>query len=444
MVGLGGSPVNLEVEAVARDERPHRLRLPWQRPNRMDELIAFARDGLPPDSLRTPLPDFEQADLLDRGGHPFYRSDGELPGAEAEFFLARRGDEVVGRIGAIVNHGHNRFESEKTGQEVRTGYFGFYEALPDQAVADALLEAAAGWLRARGMHEMLGPASPSHNYYYGSRDTREERPPLTTSKLLEAYNPAYYNEQYEAWGLKVVHRMFGYDVDLLDPRVDRVSERFERTIHETIAATGMQFRRLDLDDFDAEITRANELINLSLAQNWGFSPMTRAELAYMGEQMRLLIDPNLVLFVELEGEPVGISLAMPDYNQLLAAMGGRLGAWPELLRFRNLPLLHSCWPDGHAWSDRRIDTARVIALGVLPTVWRGRKEVRRELLRLGPALVYQTFRTVKEAGYRWMTASWILESNRPMQAPFEVAGIGPARVWKVWGRSLVESAPGTA
>jgi hypothetical protein len=402
----------------------------------MDELVAFAREGLPPDSLRTPLLDLEQADLVDRGAHPFYRTDGEVPGAEAAFFLARRSGQVVGRIGAIVNHQHNRFESEKSGREVLSGFFGFYEALPDQAVADALLGRVAEWLRGRGMREMLGPASPSHNYYYGSRDTRDEPPPPTTSKLLEAYNPAYYNEQYEAWGLRVVHRLFGYDVDLLDPRVDRVSERFERTIRETIAATGMRFRRLDLGDFDAEVTRANELINQSLAQNWGFSPMTRAELAYMGEQMRMLIDPNLVMFVELDGEPVGISLAMPDYNELFAAMGGRLGAWPEVFRFRNLPALRSFWPDGHAWSDRRIDTARVIALGVLPTVWRGRREVRRELLRLGPALVYETFRNVREAGYRWMTASWILESNKPMQAPFEVAGIEPARVWKVWGREL--------
>lgn len=443
MVGPGATAVNLEIaiERIDRELRPHPLRAPWQRPNALDEFVAFPRDGLPADSLRTPLLDVEQADLVDRDAHPFYQSDGQTPGAEAELFLARRGREVVGRIGAIVNQVHNRFESERTGREVLTGFFGFYESIPEQAVGDALLDAAAAWLRERGMREMLGPASPSHNYYYGSRDTRDEAPPLTTSKILEAYNPAYYNEQYEAWGLRPVHRMFGYDVDLLDERVARVSERFERTIRETIAATGMRIRRLDLADFDAEVARANELINQSLAQNWGFSPMTRPELAYMGKQMRFLIDPELVLFVELEGDPVGISLAMPDYNQLFAAMGGRLAGWPELFRFRNLPALRGWWPEGHAWSDRRIDTARVIALGVLPTVWRGRREVRRELLRLGPALVYETFENVRRAGYRWMTASWILESNKPMQAPFEVAGIGPVRIWKVWGRSLDENDP---
>ena len=438
MVGLGGSAVNLgvTVDRIDPRERPHPLRLPWQRPNALDEFVAFPRVGLPPDSLRTPLLDFEQADLVDREAHPFYKADGGVPGAEAEFFVARRGGEVVGRIGAIVNHSHNRFESAQTGREVLTGFFGFYEAIPDQAVADALLDAAAGWLRDQGMHEMVGPASPSHNYYYGSRDTRDEEPPHTTSKILEVYNPAYYNEQYEAWGLSCVHRLFGYDVDLLDDRVARVSDRFDRTIHETISATGMRIRRLDLADFDAEVATANELINESLQQNWGFSPMTRAELAYMGQQMKLLIDPDLVLFVELEGEPVGISLALPDYNQLFAAMGGRLGGWPNAFRFRNLPALRSFWPDGHAWSDLKIDTARVIALGVLPTVWRGKREIRRELLRLGPALVYETFTNVRRAGYRWMTASWILESNKPMQAPFQVAGIGPVRVWKLWGRPL--------
>jgi len=438
MVGPAGSPVNLGIrlERISAGARPRPLRLPWQRPNALDEFVAFAREGLPPDSLRTPLLDAEQADLVDRGAHPFYKRDGDVPGAEAEFWLARRGSQVVGRIGTIVNHQHNRFESEKTGRPVSTGFFGFYEALPDQAIADALLGAAADWLRERGMTEMVGPASPSRNYYYGSRDTRDEAAPPTTSKFLEVYNPAYYNEQYRACGLREVHRLFGYDVDLLDPRVARVSERFDRTIQQTIAATGMRIRRLDLADFDAEITRASELINQSLAQNWGFSPMTRAELAYMAKQMRWLIDPNLVLFVELEGEPVGISLAMPDYNQMFAAMGGRLGGWPEVFRFNNLPLVRWIWPGGHPWADRAIDTARVIALGVLPTVWRGRREVRRELLRLGPALVYETFTNLRRAGYRWMTASWILESNKPMQAPFEIAGIEPVRVWKIWGRDL--------
>jgi hypothetical protein len=254
--------------------------------------------------------------------------------------------------------------------------------------------------------------------------------------MLEVYNPAYYNDQYAAWGLREVHKLFGYDVDLLDPRVARVSDRFERTIHETIAATGMRMRRLDLANFDADITHANELLNQSLAQNWGFSPMTRAELDYMAKQMRILIDPKLVLFVELEGEPVGISLAMPDYNQVFAAMGGRLRGWPEAFRFNNLPPLQWVWPGGHPWADRAIDTVRVIALGVLPTVWRGRRAIRRELLRLGPALVYHTFENVRDAGYRWMTASWILEDNKPMQAPFQIAGIGPSRVWKIWGRDL--------
>lgn len=443
MVGPGASGVNLSVtvERIDSRMRPHAPRLPWQRPNALDEFVAFPRVGLPPDSLRIPLLDLEQADLVDREAHPFYKADAGVPGAEAEFFLARRDGEVVGRVGAVVNHAHNVFESEKTGRQVLTGFFGFYEAIPDQTVADALLDAAAAWLREKGMREMLGPASPSHNYYYGSRDTRDESAPFTTSKILETYNPAYYNKHFAAWGMREAHRLFGYDVDLLDDRVTRVSDRFDRTITETIAATGMVIRRLDLNDFDAEVATANELINQSLQQNWGFSPMTRAELAYMGKQMRLLIDPELVLFVELEGEPVGISLALPDYNQLFAAMGGRLGGWPELFRFRNLPALRSFWPDGHAWSDRKIDTARVIALGVLPTVWRGRKEVRRELLRLGPALVYETFRNVREAGYRWMTASWILESNKPMQAPFQVAGIGPVRVWKIWGRPLVEGDP---
>jgi hypothetical protein len=253
---------------------------------------------------------------------------------------------------------------------------------------------------------------------------------------MEADNPDYVNRHFEAYGLTCARRLFGYDAHVDSPDVARVAARFERTIRETIDATGMRIRPLDLADFDAEITRANELINRSLAENWGFSPMTRAELAYMGKQMRLLIDPRLVLFVELEGNPVGISLAVPDYNELFAAMGGRLSGWPAAFRFGNLPLIQWAWPHGNAWATRAIVQARVIALGVLPTVWRDRAQVRREMLRLGPALIFATFDNLRRVGYRELTASWILEDNTAMQAPFKLVGLEPARVWKIYRKPL--------
>jgi hypothetical protein len=419
----------LSIETVPPGERFRALRLPWQRPNRLEQFVAFPRDGLPPDPDRQPLLDLEQADLLDRRAHPFYQPDGAIAAGEAELFLVRRGDRVVGRVAAILNHQHNSFEG------VEQGFFGFYEAVDDQAVADALLGAAEGWLRQRGAAELVGPASPTHNYYFGAR-VRSEEPGPTRVRFLEVDNPDYYNRHFETYGLACAQRMFGYDTHLDAPEVRRVASRFERTIRETIEATGVRIRPLDLADFEAEITRANELINRSLAENWGFSPMTRAELAYMGKQMRLLIDPRLVLFVELEGQPVGISLAVPDYNVLFAAMGGRLAGWPAAFRYANLPWMSWLWPHGNAWSTKVVDAARVIALGVLPIVWRDRAQVRREMLRLGPALIFATFEAMREAGYRDVTASWVLESNTAMQAPFKLVGLEPARVWKVYRKAL--------
>jgi hypothetical protein len=164
--------------------------------------------------------------------------------------------------------------------------------------------------------------------------------------------------------------------------------------------------------------------------------MTRAELAYMGKQMRLLIDPRLVLFVELEGRAVGISLAVPDYNELFTAMGGRLSGWPAAFQFGNLPLMRWVWPHGNAWATRAIEHARVIALGVLPTVWRDRAQVRREMLRLGPALIFATFENFRRVGYRRLTASWILEDNTAMHAPFKLVGLEPTRVWKIYRKPL--------
>jgi hypothetical protein len=177
-------------------------------------------------------------------------------------------------------------------------------------------------------------------------------------------------------------------------------------------------------------------MNRSLAENWGFSPMTRAELAYMGKQMRLLIDPRLVLFVELEGHSVGISLAVPDYNELFTAMGGQLSGSPAAFRYGNLPIIRWAWPHGNAWATRSVEHARVIALGVQPTVWRDSAQVRREMLRLGPALIFATFENLRQVGYRRMTASWILEDNTAMHAPFKLVGLVPTRVWKVYRKRL--------
>lgn len=419
----------IRVEVVPRAARFRALRLPWQAQSALEQFVAFPRDGLPPDPDRVPLLEIEQADLVDRRAHPFYRTDGDTPGGEAELFLARRDGRLVGRIAAIVNHQHNRFEG------ARHGFFGFYDAIDDQAVADALLGAAADWLRARGLDEMYGPASPSHNYYFASR-VRSEEPTPSRARFLESDNPDYYNRHFEAAGLACARRMFGYDADLGAEPVRRVADRFERTIHETIAATGMRVRPCDLSDFDAEITRANELINRSLAENWGFSPMTRAELAYMSHQMKYVIDPRLILFVELGDTPVGISLAVPDYNQVFSAMGGRLGGLGAAFRFGNLPLMRWLWPHGNAWATERLDLARVIALGVVPTVWRDATQVRREMLRIGPALIFATFENARRAGYRTLTASWILEDNTAMRAPFKLVGLEPTRVWKIYHQPL--------
>jgi hypothetical protein len=399
-------------------------------PRPIEEFVQFPRVGLPPDPERVPLLDVEQADLVDRRHHAFYRPDGDVPGGEAELFLARRDGRAVGRIAAIVNHQHNRFES------TREGFFGFYDAVDDQSVADALLTAASNWLRERGCDAMLGPASPSHNYYYGVRDRADEPPTPTRARILEADNPRYYPRHLEAWGMTCARRLFAYDADVSSEQVARVAARFERTIKQTIAATGLQIRALDQSDFDDEITRANQLLNRSLAENWGFSPLTRPELAAMAKQMRPLIDPSLVLFAELNHVPVGIALALPDYNQVVSAMGGRLGGWPAAVAFANVPLLRRLWPHGHAWAPSRIDTARVIALGVVPTIWREAGAVRREMLRLGPALIFATFEAVRRAGYRWLTASWILEDNKAMQAPFDLVGVAPTRVWKIYRREL--------
>jgi len=422
----GSQSMGLIVTPVDRAHRYRFYRPSWIGRNDMEWFVDCG-EWLPRDDLRPPLLALEQADLADRRVHPFYRD------AEAEMFLARLDGQVVGRIAAIVGH---PFRDGDRVSAAHQGYFGFYEAIDDQAVAGALLGAAAAWLRGRGLTHLLGPASPSHNYYFGARCLGDEVPPHTPTRFLETYDPEYHHRHFTSWGLAPARRLLGYDCYVGGAMGESIIARFDRAINRTIDYTGLTIRALDLDNFDADISLATDLLNRSLAENWGFTPMSPAELLYMAAQLKPLIDPTLVLFAELEGEPVGISLAMPDYNQVFAAMEGRLRHLARVFTFENLPLLRRLWPNSHPWAHRRIDSARVIALGVVPTLKQGTRTTRREQLRIGPALIYRTFTNLRDAGYDTLTASWILEENRAMRAPMQIAGIEPSRVWRIYACDL--------
>ena len=258
--------------------------------------------------------------------------------------MARRAGRVVGRIEAIVNHAYG------AQHDGRTGFFGAYECAHDRAASDALLDAAAAWLRARGKTVMRGPYTHSQNEEYALLVDGFDAPPV----VQLAYNPPYYAELLEGYGLRRARDLHAWWAD-----ADREPDARLLRIAAAIRARGrINVRPLRLSDYDAEVDRAELLLNEVLAQTRGFVPVTSAELRFAARQFRSLFRPELVLFAEVDGVPAGIVLAMPDFNQALARVpDGRLLPFGWLRIARGLKADQSA-PAAGAGRPARLPAAR--------------------------------------------------------------------------------------
>ena len=334
----------------------------------------------------------EQRRLLDRRRHPFHEH------ADVEYFLAWRGDDAIGRIAAIVNRRHVEFHDE------RAGFFGFFECMDDPAAAAALLSTAAEWLRARGMAAMRGPMNFSTNEECGLLVDGFDTSPM----IMMTHNPPYYERLLEGAGLRRAKDMYAYllaqirEPDRLMRGVARLAERSPAVV-----------RPIRMNELKREIERVREVYNSAWERNWGFVPMTAAEFDDMARQMKQIVDPELCLIAEVDGEPVGFALALPDFNQAIRHTNGRL------LPFGIAKLL---------WHARRIDQVRVITLGVKP-------EYRRH--GLDAMMMLRQYRRALELGYRRSEASWILEDNVAMRRILERLGWQIYKTYRVYEKSLL-------
>lgn len=370
----------LEVRPVrGRGELNRFLRLPWR-------IYADDPAWVPP-----LLSDLRR--LLDPQRHPFHRH------AEAEYFIAWREGRAVGRIAAVVNHRHNEFHDD------RTGFFGFFESVDDPAVAKALLEAAEGWLRERGMERARGPASFSTNDESGLGLLIEghERAPV----ILMAHTPRHYPRLLEASGYTKARDLLAYLVDDPSPPTRLVAgvERLRRR-------GGVRLRALDAKRLEDELEVVQSIYNSAWERNWGFVPLTEEEFADLARQLRPILDPELCVIAEVEGEPAGFALALPDYNQVLRHLNGRL------LPFGFVKAL---------WHRRRIDALRVITLGLRPGYRR---------LGLDAMMYLRIFEKGVAAGYRRAECSWILEDNWEMRRGLERLGARPYKTYRLYEKTL--------
>lgn len=327
---------------------------------------------------------FERKRFFDPAVNPYFKV------ADVACFIATRGGEAVGTIAATVDRNYQR-------EDPGAGFFGFFEFGDDEAVSGALFEAASEWLRAQGMSRALGPFNFNSNHEFALLVDGFDSDPF----VANPHNGSWYERHYLALGLEARMDWYAYwfDRGAIDPRVIRVANRVLSRHPE------VKVRNVDLSNFDREVELLHSIYDDAWAHNWGHVKMERAEFEYLAEGFRQFLDPKLCFVVEVAGEAVGLSISLPDMNQVVKKMNGGLfplGWWHFLQR------------------KRTVDRLRVFMLGV---------KQQYQHLPLGSLLYAKTWENGLEAGYTCAEASLILENNQKMRGPIEKLG---GRIYKTY------------
>jgi GNAT superfamily N-acetyltransferase len=277
----------------------------------------------------------ERKAFLNRKRHPFYRH------GDVALFLARQNQKIVGRIMASDDPNYNAVHHSNI------GCFGLFECIDDRKVAAALFEAAEGWLRRKGRQEIMGPIDYSTNYVCGLLIAGFQFPPT----ILTAHNPPYYAELIEGCGFEKRMDFDAWwfsDATRAAARLRKLATRLGRRARFTI-------RQGDLKNLALEGERLRQIYNDAWRGNWGFVPFTKAEFAHLTKEMKPLLRPDFTAIAEVEGEPAGFVIGLPDINVALQKIDGRLTTYGIPIGLAKL-LYHKA----------RLKTARLIAMGVRP------------------------------------------------------------------------------
>jgi len=334
----------------------------------------------------------ERREFLDAEKNPFYQH------AEVALFLARRGGKVVGRIAAMEDRNFNAYHGTKT------AYFGLYESVNDPGVAAALFKAAKDWARWRGLDTLLGPLNLSTNHEVGLLVEGFDSAPY----VMMAYNPRWYAELFETCGLAKAKDLYAWERSARTPP----PERFARIAEKIREHDEITLRSANLKDFVAEAARIKEIYDAAWDKTWGFLPMTAGEFQKLAKDLKQMLVPDLAVVAEHRGEPIAFSFAVPDYNQALRHVNGRLTRFGLPVGLAKL-----------MWYARGIDKVRLITLAVKPG-WRRRG--------VDALLIVEAIRRANALGYAGGEVSWTLEDNEPMIRAIEASGCTKTKTYRVY------------
>jgi len=329
-------------------------------------------------------------EMLGFAHNPFYDRNMIQP------FVAWRGGEPVGRIAAVLNRGHNQRYEE------RRGFWGFFDSVDDQQVADALFDTVRDWFHRQGIFKLRGPVNPSLNHELGVLIDGFEKPPM----FMMTYNHAYYQRLIENYGFQKTQDLYAFwghvsllpkIIEKLGPMVEQLKEHYP-----------VLQRPLDRSRFLEEVEAFLDVYNRSLTNTWGFVPMSPGEVRHMAKGLRWLIVPELAAAVEMDGRMVGAAFCMLDYNPRIKAIGGRL------FPFGFIRLL---------WNRRAIKSMRVISTNVLPEY---------QLMGFGLLLMNALLPAAIDWDIQEAEFSWVLESNRLSYGSLKKAGATIDKTYRLY------------
>jgi hypothetical protein len=349
-------PALLVKPVETRREKKQFLELPWSI-NKGDP------NWIPP--LRR-----NQEEMVGYRRHPFYDD------AEGQTFLAFHDGKPVGRVSAILNHAHNRFQKENR------GFFGFFECIDDQEVAAGLFEAARGWLAAKGTTAVRGPVNPSLNYECGLLIEGFDTPPC----FMMTHNLPYYQRLIEGCGFQKAEDLFAFwthrdMVNTLDKKLAFVFEEVNKRFN-------LRIRRMEKAHFARDVRIFLNIYNQALVGTWGFVPLSEAEIDHMASVMKYLIVPEMTAIAEIDGKPVGAQFGLLDYNPRIKEIDGKL------FPFGFIHLL---------WNKRGIKRVRLVSTNVVPEY---------QMWGLGLVVGSRILPDAMAWGIEEAEFSWVLESNR--------------------------------
>jgi hypothetical protein len=341
---------------------------------------------------------FERMEFLNREKNPYFEH------AEAEFFVAERDGEPVGRITAQVDHRWDEFQGGSDAM------FGFFETADDPDVSAALLEAATEWARAQDRDRILGPMDFTTNDEIGILIEGYDRRPM----ILEPWHPPYYPGLIEAGGFGKAMDVQMWELQFGDLKE---GERFDPSIHaaaeKALHDEGIAIRSMNKRDMAGEVRRFMDVYNEAWGDNWGFVPITDAEVEFQAKNLKQILDEDWAYMAEKDGEVVGAALTLPDINQVLAKLNGRL------LPFGWLRFL---------LGKGKIDQLRVLALGV-------KHDYRHSGVAAG--LYLKHLETAARPGtIEGGEMGWILETNGPMNRAMEGMGGKVVKKYRIFEKAL--------